>query len=131
MPVVDSKKTTLVSQPSPAPQLNLLSVMHPWRTTTLVAMVVFCLTTAGTQAQDDRFTPKVAGSNWKKDDPATAQVMQSAAMLRAKLLEDPHRPTYHFCMPENGSGDPNGCFYADGRYHFFYLRNPFGFRCRF
>ena len=115
MPVIDLKTTT-----TPPPVISLC------RTTTLVAIVAFCLTTAGTQAQDDRFTPKVADSNWKKDDAATAQVMQSAAMLRAKLLEDPHRPTYHFCMPEGGAGDPNGCFYADGRYHFLYLHNPFG-----
>jgi len=115
MPVIDLKKTK-----TPPPVISLC------RMTVVVAIAAFCLTTGDTHAQDGRFTPKVTGSNWKKDDAATAQVMQSAAMLRAKLLEDPHRPTYHFCMPENGAGDPNGCFYVDGRYHFMYLHNPFG-----
>ncbi len=75
------------------------------RVLVLILFVALYSTTVCAQEQekqDDRFTPKVAGSNWKKDDPVTAQVMQLAAMLRAKLLEDPHRPTYHFYMPENG-----------------------------
>jgi beta-fructofuranosidase len=39
------------------------------------------------------------------------------------LLEDPHRPGYHFAEPEGlgHPGDPNGAFYADGRYHLMYL----------
>jgi len=39
------------------------------------------------------------------------------------LLEDPHRPGYHFAEPEGlgRPGDPNGAFYSDGRYHLMYL----------
>ena len=52
-------------------------------------------------------------------------------MLREKLLADPYRPRYHFCVPEDKGqpGDPNGCFYANGRYHLMYLynRNGVGF----
>jgi len=77
---MDIKKTT-----NPPPAISLC------RMATLVAIAAFCLTTAHAQAEDERFTPKVVGSNWKKDDAATAQVMQSAAMLRAKLLEDRRR----------------------------------------
>ena len=40
-----------------------------------------------------------------------------------KLLADPHRPKYHFAMPFGNAypGDPNGAFFADGRYHLMYL----------
>jgi len=43
--------------------------------------------------------------------------------FREKLLADPHRPGYHFAIPEDMGipGDPNGCFFAHGRYHFMYL----------
>lgn len=42
---------------------------------------------------------------------------------RDKLLADPYRPGYHFAIPDDNaiSGDPNGAFYADGRYHLMYL----------
>ena len=49
--------------------------------------------------------------------------IQSARELREQLLADPHRPGYHFAMPEDVGrpGDPNGAFYANGRYHLMYL----------
>lgn len=42
---------------------------------------------------------------------------------RERLLADPYRPGYHFCVPDGDGrpGDPNGCFYADGRHHLMYL----------
>ena len=42
-------------------------------------------------------------------------------MFRNKLLDDKWRPGYHFCMPEDRCIDPNGAFYANGRYHLMYL----------
>ncbi len=73
---------------------------------------------------------EVPGS-WSKSDPVPPAVVQSARLLREKLLEDPYRPRYHFCVPEDNGmpGDPNGCFYAAGRYHLMYLynRNGVGF----
>ncbi len=44
-------------------------------------------------------------------------------LYREKLLADPYRPGYHFAIPDgNGNpGDPNGAFFADGRYHLMYL----------
>lgn len=40
-----------------------------------------------------------------------------------KLIADPHRPRYHFAGPavDCGPGDPNGAFFAEGRYHLMYL----------
>jgi len=43
--------------------------------------------------------------------------------LRERLLSDPHRPGYHFVIPE-GTGmpfDPNGAIFWKGRYHLFYI----------
>lgn len=41
---------------------------------------------------------------------------------RDLLLSDPQRPGYHFAFDCNGwPADPNGAFYADGRYHLMYL----------
>ncbi len=55
-------------------------------------------------------------------------VVQSTRLFREKLLADPYRPGYHFCVPEDNGrpGDPNGCFYANGRYHLMYLYNRSG-----
>lgn len=43
--------------------------------------------------------------------------------FREHLLKDEERPGYHFCIPEGRGepGDPNGAFYANGRYHLMYL----------
>ncbi len=43
--------------------------------------------------------------------------------FREKMLSDPHRPGFHFVIPE-GVGmpfDPNGAIYWKGRYHLFYI----------
>jgi beta-fructofuranosidase len=44
-------------------------------------------------------------------------------LYREKLLDDPTRPGYHFAVPSGFAlpGDPNGAFYARGRYHLMYL----------
>ena len=67
-------------------------------------------------------------AHWSKTDPVPESVVQSTRLLREKLLEDPYRPRYHFCVPEDNGmpGDPNGCFYARGRYHLMYLYNRSG-----
>jgi len=65
-------------------------------------------------------------SKWSTSDPAVpASVVQSSRLFRERLLSDPYRPGYHFCIPEgNGRpGDSNGCFWANGRYHLMYLYN--------
>ena len=68
---------------------------------------------------------------WSANGPVPAAVVQSTRLFRERLLDDPYRPGYHFCVPEDNGrpGDPNGCFYANGRYHLMYLynRNGVGF----
>lgn len=55
----------------------------------------------------------------------TDAMVRASRLLRERLLADPYRPTYHFCVPEDMGlpGDPNGAFYHDGRYHLMYLYN--------
>ena len=49
--------------------------------------------------------------------------IEGARKLREQLLADPWRPGYHFAIPEDigRPGDPNGAFFANGRYHLMYL----------
>jgi beta-fructofuranosidase len=53
------------------------------------------------------------------------EAISAARELRNRLLSDPYRPAFHFCIPEgNGRpGDPNGAFFANGRYHLMFLYN--------
>ncbi|MBO5257699.1 MAG: glycoside hydrolase family 32 protein [Clostridia bacterium] len=53
----------------------------------------------------------------------TQQIIQSVQEYRERLLADPYRPGYHFAIPGDCGipGDPNGAFFADGRYHLMYL----------
>lgn len=93
-----------------------------------------CLVLSGTRpamfaTMDDGLAPAAAiPTQWTKDDPVPAAVVQSTRLLREKLLDDPYRPGYHFCVPEDNGrpGDSNGCFYANGRYHLMYLYNRRG-----
>lgn len=60
---------------------------------------------------------------FSKNDPVPPQAVLNSRVLREKFLDDPWRPGYHFAAPEDIAfpGDPNGCFYANGRYHLMYL----------
>jgi len=62
-------------------------------------------------------------TKWSAADPVPPAAVQSARLLRERLLADPYRPGYHFCVSEDMGrpGDANGCFYARGRYHLMYL----------
>lgn len=54
---------------------------------------------------------------------SVANPAATARALRERLLADPHRPGYHFVIPE-GVGmpfDPNGAIFWRGRYHLFYI----------
>lgn len=57
------------------------------------------------------------------DDSNIRDAVCMARELREKLLRDRYRPGFHFCVPEDVGipGDPNGAFYANGRYHLMYL----------
>ncbi|MFM1944037.1 MAG: Sucrose-6-phosphate hydrolase [Verrucomicrobiota bacterium] len=65
---------------------------------------------------------------WSASGVVPGEVVQSARLLRERFLEDPYRPGYHFCVPEDMGmpGDPNGAFFANGRYHLMYLYNRTG-----
>ena len=69
--------------------------------------------------------------SWPTADPVPDETVRAARLMREHLLSDPHRPGYHFCVPEDMGlpGDPNGAFYADGRYHLMYLYNRNGTGC--
>jgi beta-fructofuranosidase len=51
----------------------------------------------------------------------------SMHLYRDKLLNDRYRPTYHFAIPEGIAHpyDPNGAIYWKGRYHLFYIFQPY------
>ena len=65
---------------------------------------------------------------WSFTSPVPDEVVRSTRLLRERLLADPYRPGYHFCVPEDMGmpGDPNGAFYYQGRYHLMYLYNRNG-----
>jgi beta-fructofuranosidase len=65
---------------------------------------------------------------WSFSGPVPEEAVRSARLLRERLLADPYRPGYHFCVPEDMGmpGDPNGAFYHQGRYHLMYLYNRSG-----
>ena len=56
------------------------------------------------------------------------EVIKATREFRERLLADPYRPAYHFCVPEDVGrpGDPNGAFYHNGRYHLMFLYNSAG-----
>lgn len=49
--------------------------------------------------------------------------IKSFRLFREKLMGDTFRPGYHFAIPDDigRPGDPNGAFFARGRYHLMYL----------
>jgi beta-fructofuranosidase len=65
---------------------------------------------------------------WSSAGPVPQEVLRSTRALRERLLADPYRPRYHFCVPEDMGqpGDPNGAFFFGGRYHLMYLYNRSG-----
>jgi len=51
------------------------------------------------------------------------EISQTVRDYIDRLLADPHRPKYHLVSPhsDNDPGDPNGAFFADGKYHLMFL----------
>ena len=51
------------------------------------------------------------------------EISQTVRDYIDRLLTDPHRPKYHLASPhsDNDPGDPNGAFFADGKYHLMFL----------
>lgn len=52
----------------------------------------------------------------------------AARKLRLEMLDDPHRPAYHFVVPEGLArpADPNGAICWNGRYHLGYIYQEAG-----
>jgi len=67
-------------------------------------------------------------SVWDNTQAVSKEIVRNTRLFREKLLLDPYRPAYHFCVPEDRGlpGDPNGAFYHEGRYHLMYLYNREG-----
>ncbi|MHC4266145.1 MAG: twin-arginine translocation signal domain-containing protein, partial [Planctomycetota bacterium] len=68
------------------------------------------------QAQEDAFNQRVI-----------QDAIYSMHLYRDKLVNDQYRPRYHFVMPEGMAHpfDPNGAIYWNGRYHLFYIIQPY------
>src|SRR5210317_1779734 len=90
---------------------------------TFLLAISFCAI-GDTKAQID--TIKLADDSrnmWVTGQPVPKTIVQSTRSYRERLLSDPYRPAYHFCVPEDkgAPGDPNGAFFHNGRYHLMYL----------
>ncbi len=72
---------------------------------------------------------KPAPSLVKNNQPIPKEVIKATREFRERLMSDPYRPAYHFAFPEDNGrpGDPNGAFFANGRYHLMYLYNREGY----
>jgi beta-fructofuranosidase len=68
------------------------------------------------RAQDDEFNTRVIQDH-----------IYSMHLYRDKLINDKYRPLYHFVIPEGIAHpyDPNGAIYWKGRYHMFYIFQPY------
>ena len=83
------------------------------------------------QEKGDTFIarPRAATAEaWDGKSPVPASVMAVSRRLRERIMQDPHRPFYHFaCIDGIASpGDSNGAFYSNGRYHLMYLYRKAG-----
>ena len=63
-----------------------------------------------------------------KISPELELLADASRIHRERLLKDPHRPGYHFIVPEgvNAPVDPNGALYWNGRYHLCYIYQSAG-----
>jgi beta-fructofuranosidase len=92
----------------------------------LLSMIIFLPVLA--RGQSDTIMENASRIIWIKSQAVPKSIIQSTRAFRERLLADPYRPAYHFCVPEDNGwpGDPNGAFYYNGRYHLMYLYNREG-----
>ncbi|MDA1122597.1 MAG: glycoside hydrolase family 32 protein, partial [Bacteroidetes bacterium] len=86
-----------------------------------IPLFIAIIILSGCQPQNPGATEETI--NWESGELVPKSVIKSTRLFRERLLSDPHRPAYHFAVPEDRGipGDPNGAFYYDGRYHLMYL----------
>ncbi|MBD3176810.1 MAG: hypothetical protein GF320_16650 [Armatimonadia bacterium] len=70
--------------------------------------------------------PRGLAARWLADQSRAAGMggmIDASRDFRLQLLEDPHRPAYHFAAPEGYCFpfDPNGAIFWNGRYHLCYI----------
>lgn len=85
---------------------------------------IFAQTTPGKYASS---VPRFTFSNTLEEQEkelAENPLLKRFYESRAKLLEDPHYPRYHFSSPENKLNDPNGLSFWNGKWHMFYQGYP-------
>ncbi|MDQ1165580.1 glycoside hydrolase family 32 protein [Flavobacterium sp. SORGH_AS_0622] len=58
--------------------------------------------------------------------PYSAVAQTTAVSVSASAEEQMYRPNFHFTPKKGWMNDPNGMFYADGKYHLFYQHFPDG-----
>ena len=63
-----------------------------------------------------------------KANPEVAAMIESSDRLRhlQPLYDEALRPQFHMSQMRGWNNDPNGMFYHDGQYHFFWQSNPAG-----
>ncbi len=89
----------------------------------IILHIVLCIglfiNSAGIYGQQ----PKTEGPVFNPKDAVSPLILQNTRSFREKLLADPYRPAYHFCVPEDMGrpGDPNGAYFHNGVYHLMYL----------
>jgi beta-fructofuranosidase len=78
----------------------------------LAQWVAICTPSESQEVEIDRYLVEVVRDH-----------VNNIVHYRDKLLREPHRPTYHFVVPEGIAEpfDPNGALYWNGRYHLFYI----------
>jgi len=95
----------------------------------VLILIILSSPTLKVSAQADTISiPDSVNGVWITDQAVPRYVVKFTRAFRERLLADPYRPAYHFCVPEDRGypGDPNGAFYYKGRYHLMYLYNREG-----
>ena len=75
-----------------------------------------------------RWSGKSVTLEFASEVPADAQFWKNleATDTFVAQFDEKYRPKYHFAAKYGWINDPNGMFYADGRYHFHFQYNPYG-----
>ena len=89
----------------------------------LLFCTAFMLVHISAVAQDNPIATLV-----QPDQNIPKELVKSTREYRERLLADPYRPAFHFCIPEDKGhpGDPNGAFFYNGRYHLITYMSAWG-----